>query len=531
MGGRHRRFDPEAGQLVAQPLVFRRQPSDGIRLLTRLVLDRMDRQGAGEIQLGGGDLLAHQTAACGALRIDLKVLAEVVDRLEMILHLLLQQQSGFQVGFRRIIAEIVDRLEKTGQGFRFVAFAFLINSLALFEIGVVGLDRQGAARTRIATASENKERKRREGKQGKAWTHRSWEISLNGWEIAQFWRFPRRIKLQMSLSRKTTLARARACLKIEAAAIAATARSLGQEFGAVARATEAAAAGGAKLIFTGVGKNAPIAQKLAATFNSTGVPSCFLDATQALHGDLGLCSEGDLAFLLSNSGQSEEVLRLAPMLRRFGVRLVAFTGNPGSELAEDRQICARLFYRVPREALPASKLAPTASTTAALALGDALAMVLLEARGLTRDDFAKFHPAGNLGRVLLLRVRDIMRQGERLPVAAETVTVQDAILAMTNARSGSICLVNAKTGRLTGIFTDGDVRRSALTGPGFRPTQACVKNEFETRAPKTIREDALGVDALRLFQTHKIDDLIVVDQRGHPVGLVDGQDLPKLKIV
>jgi arabinose-5-phosphate isomerase len=329
----------------------------------------------------------------------------------------------------------------------------------------------------------------------------------------------------MSLSPKTALARARACLKIEQAAIAATARSLGEEFGAVARATEAAAAAGAKLIFTGVGKNAPIAQKLAATFNSTGVPSCFLDATQALHGDLGLCSEGDLAFLLSNSGQSEEVLRLAPMLRRFGVRLVAFTGSPESELARIADL--RLFYRVPREACPLD-LAPTASTTAALALGDALAMVLLEARGLTRDDFAKFHPAGNLGRVLLLRVRDIMRQGDRLPVAAETVTVQDAILAMTNARSGSICLVNRKTGRLAGILTDGDFRRSALTGPGF--LQRPVK-EFMTRAPKTIREDALGVDALRLFQEHKIDDLIVVDANGCPVGLVDGQDLPKLKIV
>jgi arabinose-5-phosphate isomerase len=329
----------------------------------------------------------------------------------------------------------------------------------------------------------------------------------------------------MALASKTILARARACLRIERAALDATARGLGSEFAEVACAVETAAAAGAKLIFTGVGKNAPIAQKLASTFNSTGVSSCFLDATQALHGDLGLCAAGDLAFLLSNSGQSEEVLRLVPLLRRFGVRAVAFTSSAASELAKISDL--RLLYRVPREACPLA-LAPTASTTAALALGDALAMVLLEARGLTRDDFAQFHPAGNLGRVLLLRVSDIMRAGDRLPVAPDTVTVQDAILAMTKARSGSIALVTKKTGRLSGIFTDGDFRRSALSGANFlqQPVAGLM-----TRGPKTIREDALGVDALRMFETHKIDDLIVVDAHGRPVGLVDGQDLPKLKIV
>ena len=206
----------------------------------------------------------------------------------------------------------------------------------------------------------------------------------------------------MALLPKTILARARECIRIESEALAATASQLGADFVATARAVDAARAAGGKLIFTGVGKNAPVAQKIAATFNSTGVPSCFLDATQALHGDLGLVAEGDIAFLLSNSGQSEEILRLVPMLRRFGVKLVAFTGTPDSDLA--RHADFRLVYRVPREACPLA-LAPTASTTAALALGDALAMVLLEARGLTRDDFARYHPAGNLGRVLLLRGR------------------------------------------------------------------------------------------------------------------------------
>jgi arabinose-5-phosphate isomerase len=329
----------------------------------------------------------------------------------------------------------------------------------------------------------------------------------------------------MALQSKTALARARACIRIETAALNETARGLGAEFVATARAVDAVVSAGRKLVFTGVGKSAHVAQKIAATFNSTGVSSCFLDATQALHGDLGLVDEGDLAFLLSNSGQSEEVLRLVPVLKRFGLRIVAFTSNAASDLARSADL--QLFYRVPREACPL-KLAPTASTTAALALGDALAMVLLEARGLTRDDFARYHPAGNLGRVLLLRVKDIMRTGDRLPVAPDTVSTQSAILAMTRAKSGSIALVAARSGRLTGILTDGDFRRSALTGPDFL---AKPVSTFMTRHPKVISENALGVDALRLFEAHKIDDLIVIDARGRPVGLVDGQDLPKFKIV
>ncbi|MEY4939169.1 MAG: hypothetical protein RIQ93_904 [Verrucomicrobiota bacterium] len=329
----------------------------------------------------------------------------------------------------------------------------------------------------------------------------------------------------MALQPKTALARARACIRIETAALVETAKSLNQDFVATGRAVEACRSAGHKLIFTGIGKNAPIAQKIAGTFNSTGVASCFLDATQALHGDLGLVEEGDLAFLLSNSGQSEEILRLLPMLKRFGARIVAFTSSPASDLARNADF--RFYYRVPREACPL-KLAPTASTTAALALGDALAMVLLESRGLTRDEFAKYHPAGNLGRVLLLRVKDIMRTGARLPIAADSVSIQDAIFAMTRAKSGSIALVAPKTGKLTGILTDGDFRRSALTGPDFlrQPVSA-----FMTPSPKVISQQALGVDALRMFEAHKIDDLIVIDARGRPVGLIDGQDLPKLKIV
>ena len=329
----------------------------------------------------------------------------------------------------------------------------------------------------------------------------------------------------MAVTPKTALARARACIRIEEEALAATAAALDRDFVDVVHVIERAIGQRAKLICSGVGKSAHIARKLVGTFNSTGVPACFLDATQALHGDLGLCSEGDVAILFSNSGQSEEILRLLPMLRRFGVVIVACTSHRDSDLA--READHRLLYQVPREACPL-KLAPTASTTAALALGDALAMVLLESRGLTRDDFARYHPAGNLGRVLLLRVGDIMRRDDRLPIAPHTVTTQEAILAMTRAKSGSIALVDPKTRKLTGILTDGDFRRSALSAPDF--LQQPVAN-FMTRTPKTIREDALGVDALRLFEAHRIDDLIVVDRAGRPVGLVDGQDLPKLKLV
>lgn len=329
----------------------------------------------------------------------------------------------------------------------------------------------------------------------------------------------------MALDSTFVLKRARQALRIEQEALEATRESLGPAFVAVARAVHAAVVAGKKLVFTGVGKSAHIAQKLTGTFNSTGAPSCFLDATQALHGDLGMVREGDVALILSNSGQTDEVLKLVPGLRRFGLKLVAFTAKADSDLARGCDL--QLLYTAPREACPLA-LAPTASTTAALALGDALAMVLLEARGLTRDDFARYHPAGNLGRVLLLKVGDIMRTGDRLPVAPENITLQDAILRMTKAKSGSIALVAPRGGKLTGILTDGDFRRSALTGPDFLRKPVAT---FMTRGPKTISADALGVDALRIFEAHKIDDLIVIDAKGRPVGLVDGQDLPKLKIV
>ena len=330
----------------------------------------------------------------------------------------------------------------------------------------------------------------------------------------------------MPLTDQTILAQARQCLAIEGEALAATAKVLDRDFVAAVRAVEAVVAAGHKVIFSGVGKNAHIAQKLTGTLNSIGVPSCFLDPTQALHGDLGLCAAGDLAILLSNSGATDEMLRLLPLFEKFGLETVALTGAPGSELARGADY--RLIYSAPREACPLA-LAPTASTTAALALGDALAMVLLESRGLTREDFAKYHPAGTLGMTLLLRVKDIMRTGDACPVLQEAkTTVQAAIFAMTKAKAGAVALVDTK-GRLCGIFTDGDLRRSALNGgPDFLKKPV---GGFMTRGGKTVPAGALAVEALKIFQQFKISDLFALDAKGRPAGYIDVQDLPKLKIL
>lgn len=330
----------------------------------------------------------------------------------------------------------------------------------------------------------------------------------------------------MPLDSATLLAKARSCLAIEREALDATAGMLGADFVAVVRAVESTVGAGHKVIFSGVGKNAHIAQKLTGTLNSIGVPSCFLDATQALHGDLGLCAAGDLAILLSNSGATAEMLRLLPLFEKFGLKTVALTGAPKSELARGADF--RLVYSAPREACPLA-LAPTASTTAALALGDALAMVLLESRGLTREDFAKYHPAGTLGMTLLLRVKDIMRTGESCPVLKEArTTVQQAIFAMTKAKAGAVALVDAK-GKLTGIFTDGDFRRSALNGGADFLKKPVLG--FMTRGGKSVSAEALAVEALKIFQELKISDLFALDAKGRPAGYIDVQDLPKLKIL
>jgi len=244
----------------------------------------------------------------------------------------------------------------------------------------------------------------------------------------------------------------------------------------------------------------------------------------ALHGDLGIINDGDVILALSYSGESEELLNLLPALKRFSVKIISLTGNVKSALARHSDVA--LNVKVPKEACPFN-LAPTSSTTAMLVMGDALAMAVLAARGFTQKDFAKYHPSGAIGRAMLLRVGDIMRTGNRNAVASENLTVKEALLVMTHAKSGSLAVVNAR-GKLPGIFTDGDFRRHMASGDNLLSQPL---KQVMTPKPICILEDALAVEALKIFNERNIDDLIVVNAKSEPVGLIDSQDLPKLKIV
>ena len=320
------------------------------------------------------------------------------------------------------------------------------------------------------------------------------------------------------------LSQARKVFDIELAALKAVRAQLSQSFDdAVALLVEALQRHG-KIVVVGIGKSGNVGQKIAATLTSTGSTAVALNNVDALHGDLGIVNDGDVILALSYSGESEELLNLLPALKRFLVKIISFTGNPKSSLALHSDVV--LNVRVPKEACPFN-LAPTASTTAMLVLGDALAMVVLEARGFKRSDFARYHPSGAIGRAMLLRVADIMRTGERNAVADENVSVKDALLKMTSARSGSLAIVNAR-GKLTGVFTDGDFRRRMSTDEQIlsRPLKVVM-----TKGPVAVRADALAVEALKIFNERNIDDLIVVNSKKEPVGLVDSQDLPKLKIM
>lgn len=329
----------------------------------------------------------------------------------------------------------------------------------------------------------------------------------------------------MNLDRTGLLHKARNCFTLEIAALEATSASLDQAFCEVIGMIGNTVSQRHKLVFSGVGKNAPIAQKIVGTFNSTGVPACFLDPIQALHGDLGLCQEGDLAFLLSNNGETEDILRLIPLLKRLGVVTVGLTRRADSTLAT--AVDRVLTYRAESEACPL-QLAPTSSTTACLVLGDALAMVYLEVRGFTREDFARYHPAGSLGQALLLRTREIMRQGERFACLPDSVSVRDALMAITTSRCGIIALTDPASGTLSGVFTDGDFRRASLHDEYVLQRPVSL---FMSRHPRTVSEDSMAVEALRIFERSPVNDLIVVNPSGIPVGLIDGQDLPKLHLV
>lgn len=318
--------------------------------------------------------------------------------------------------------------------------------------------------------------------------------------------------------------RARQVFAIEIQALQCVRRRLDAAFDRAVEQVCATLRRGGKIVVVGIGKSGAVGRKIAATLTSTGSTSVVLDSVDALHGDVGVVNDGDTVLALSYSGESDELLNLLPALKRFAVTIIAVTGNPKSTLARHSEVT--LNVRVPREACPFN-LAPTASTTAMLVLGDALAMAVLQARGFKPGDFAKRHPAGAIGRALLLRVGDIMRTGDRNAVAPEHLTVKEGLLLMTQARSGSLSVVNAR-GKLVGVFTDGDLRRRMSADPGAlsRPLRAVM-----TRNPVCIRDTALAVEALKVFNERNIDDLIVINARREPVGLVDSQDLPKLKMV
>ncbi len=311
---------------------------------------------------------------------------------------------------------------------------------------------------------------------------------------------------------------------VEMAGLAAVRSQLDEAFGRAVEVVVEALRQRAKVIVLGIGKSGNVGQKIAATLTSTGSTGVVLNSVDAMHGDLGVVSDGDVVLALSYSGESEELLNLLPALKRFSIRIIGFTGAVKSTLARHSDVV--LNVRVPKEACPFN-LAPTTSTTAMLVMGDALAMAVLQARGFKQQDFAKRHPSGAIGRALLLRVKDIMRTGERNSIAIQTQTVKEALLVMTRAKSGSVSVVNAR-GKLVGVFTDGDLRRQMAAD---QEVLAHALSSVMTRSPIAVNEDALAAEALKIFDTRNIDDLIVVNRRREPVGLVDSQDLPKLKIM
>ena len=320
------------------------------------------------------------------------------------------------------------------------------------------------------------------------------------------------------------LARAREVFDIEISGLKAVREQLDDTFRAAVEAIVRAISSRGKVVVVGIGKSGNIGRKIAATLTSTGTTAVVLHSVDALHGDLGILSDGDIILALSYSGETEELLNLLPAFKRFSVTVISFTAAAKSTLARHSDLV--LNVKVPKEACPFN-LAPTSSTTAMLALGDALAMTILEARGFSKEKFAKHHPSGSIGRALLLRVGDIMRTGDRNPVAPQHISVKEALFVMTRAKAGSLSVVNKK-GKLAGVFTDGDLRRRMAEDTNIltRPLA-----EVMTPGPICIKDSALASDALAIFNERNIDDLIVINSKKEPVGMIDLQDLPKLKLL
>ena len=279
-----------------------------------------------------------------------------------------------------------------------------------------------------------------------------------------------------------------------------------------------------KVVVLGIGKSGHIGSKIAATLTSTGSPAVALDSSNALHGDLGMVADGDVVLALSVSGETDELLRILPAIARFDVKIIALCGDAKSTLAQNAHVF--LDANVQQEACPLN-LAPTSSTTAMLALGDALAMVLLEARGFQKEDFAKFHPGGFVGRSLLMRVHQIMRQRDAMALVRPDTPVREVLSAMTAVRAGA-AVVAGEDRQLLGIFTHGDFVRhfQADSRVGER-----LVADLMTLNPVTVHQNKLAVEVLNLLERHRIDDLVVVDDANVPVGIVDSQDLTRLKLL
>lgn len=324
---------------------------------------------------------------------------------------------------------------------------------------------------------------------------------------------------QTDIARSLSLARN--VLHIEAEAVQALADRLDEQFH---RAVQLIMACKGRVVVTGMGKSGHIAGKIAATLASTGTPAFFVHPGEASHGDLGMIAHDDVVIALSNSGESAEITAILPLIKRRGARLVGMSGNPASTLGRESDV--HLNAAVDKEACPLN-LAPTASTTAALALGDALAVTLLDMRGFTPEDFARTHPGGSLGRKLLVHVRDVMHAGDALPVVGHAASLKDALLEMTRKGLGMTAIVD-DSGHVAGVFTDGDLRRALEKSIDMHTARIA---DLMGRSPKTIGPDQLAVEAVEKMQSLKINGLLVVNTEGKLAGALNMHDLLKAGVV
>jgi arabinose-5-phosphate isomerase len=307
-------------------------------------------------------------------------------------------------------------------------------------------------------------------------------------------------------------------VKIEAEAVANLEGSINNDF---VKAVQTIYESTGRVVLTGMGKSGLIARKIVATLNSTGTAAIYLHPTDALHGDLGMVRKEDVVILISKSGSTEEIAKLLPMLKRLGVKLIAMSGNPSSSLVKQSDIF--LNISVKEEACP-HDLAPTSSTTATLVMGDALSVALLQKRGFTAEDFALLHPGGSLGKRLSLKIDEIMIKGDGVPVVKENSSIKDIILEMTSKRLGTTCVVD-NAGKLSGIITDGDLRRLLEK---TMDVKHLVATDIMSKKPKVTEKDYLASFALQLMENHKITSLIVTDKNKKPIGIVHLHDLINL---